>query len=135
MLTMLNTITCRVRRGAVLLDQEQPDWFEEIDTRTLDVRYTEVCPLGQLYGSYEDGLDALHLHLPWRYGFIRSPFSMLLRKANSTGAIADYAMLNAAWRAEILARRQANAAGLWIVGNRCRSRNVSVAANHLPGEC
>jgi hypothetical protein len=132
---VLNTITRRVRRGATLLDQEQPDWFEEIDTRTLDVRYMDLCPLGQLYGDYKDGLDALHLYLPWRYGLIRSPFSRLLRRAYSPAVVDENAMLNAAWRAEILTRRQANATGLWIVGNRCRSRNVSAAVNLATGEC
>jgi hypothetical protein len=101
--------TQRVRRGATLLDRERPGWADEINTRTLDVRFTEVCPLGQLYGDYEDGLDALHLHFPWQYGFIFGPLSWLFRKANNPMAIIEDVLTNDAWLAEIRARREADA--------------------------
>ena len=53
----------RVERGATLLDAEQPGWCKRIDLVTLDMGDTEQCVLGQMYGHYSDGVDALGLGL------------------------------------------------------------------------
>lgn len=48
-----------MRRGVALLDREYPGWDRVIDLETLDVAsYTDDI-LGQLYGSYNDGVAAL----------------------------------------------------------------------------
>lgn len=54
-----DTITERVRRGAMLLDASVPGWAQRIDDRDLNIRSCSRCALGQVYGGYEDGMDAL----------------------------------------------------------------------------
>ena len=49
----------RVRRGAELLDRVHPGWREKIQIDTLDISSTRHCILGQLYGSYSEGLNAV----------------------------------------------------------------------------
>lgn len=55
-----------VVRGAQLLDQVRPGWERDIDTERLDVSSVLNCPLGQLYGDYHTGVDAIRstLELP-----------------------------------------------------------------------
>lgn len=52
-----------VQRGAALLDQAMPGWHDRIDTDRLDLRFTDRCVLGQLYGgeyrSFQDGATTL----------------------------------------------------------------------------
>lgn len=49
----------RVDKGAQLLDETYPTWASLIDTERLDIRDECRCVLGQVYGSYSDGLDRL----------------------------------------------------------------------------
>lgn len=46
-------------RIATLLDEERPDWYDEVDTETLNMDDVGTCLLGQLYGSYLTGLGEL----------------------------------------------------------------------------
>lgn len=58
--------------GAELLDSNGPDnWEERICLETLDSSWYESCILGQLYGSYSDGIYNLGLraNMPTIYGF------------------------------------------------------------------
>lgn len=45
--------------GAALLDTYRPGWFRNIDLFTLDQCSTVNCVLGQTYGEYYKGLEAL----------------------------------------------------------------------------
>lgn len=56
---MAETITARVQRGAKLLDKELPGWHTRINLHNLDLNNCEQCILGQLYGDYSKGLDAM----------------------------------------------------------------------------
>jgi hypothetical protein len=49
----------RVIRGIELLQKKHGDGWIEIDLKTLDLRDGDRCVLGQLYGDYEQGLEAL----------------------------------------------------------------------------
>ena len=50
-----------VAQGAKLLDDRVPNWREEIDIDKLNMGSCLRCVLGQIYGEYEDGIDALNL--------------------------------------------------------------------------
>lgn len=49
------------QKGAALLDDRYPRWWTEIDTIILDMGDAGYDVLGQLYGEFEWGLDALGL--------------------------------------------------------------------------
>lgn len=51
----------RVYSGARLLDTEAPGWVQCIDLLHLDLRSFQSCILGQLFGDYGAGWDALGL--------------------------------------------------------------------------
>ena len=48
--------TARAKIGATILDVFRPGWAKEIDREVLDLADCEVCVLGQLFGSYEEGV-------------------------------------------------------------------------------
>ena len=49
-----------VERGASRLDQRRPNWYSQIDCKTLDLSCGCDCVLGQLYGFYgEKGIAAV----------------------------------------------------------------------------
>lgn len=50
-----------VRRGVDLLDAEVPTWRDKIDPSRLHLTNCKECVLGQVFGSYEAGLNALGL--------------------------------------------------------------------------
>lgn len=50
-----------VQKGYALLDEHKPGWINLINWETLDLSGTYNCILGQLYGSYFRGCEALHL--------------------------------------------------------------------------
>lgn len=54
-----NDYIFRVRRGALLLDSERPGWAEAIDIEILDLEDVENCILGQVFGDYSLGSQAL----------------------------------------------------------------------------
>ena len=43
-----------VDRGAKRLDQRRPNWYKQIDTKTLDLSLGCQCVIGQIYGQYDD---------------------------------------------------------------------------------
>ena len=62
----------RAERGASLLDEKEPLWFNDVDLTIFQINNTEQCVLGQLYGYYEGGLQKLGLSegsLEQEYGF------------------------------------------------------------------
>jgi len=48
-----------VRAGVMLLDKMKPGWEQKINVATLNLESSLLCVLGQVYGSYADGLAAL----------------------------------------------------------------------------
>jgi hypothetical protein len=56
---MAATVTNRVRRGMKLLDEAQPGWEKKIKLVDLSLEDAEHCVLGQLYGTYDEGLERL----------------------------------------------------------------------------
>jgi hypothetical protein len=53
-----------VARGIALLDKRTPGWRERLDPDRLAIASCEDCVLGQLYGDYFDGREALHGNMP-----------------------------------------------------------------------
>jgi hypothetical protein len=51
----------RVARGSALLDAKQPGWREKVDPNVLEMWSRCGCVLGQTFGSFTKGLDALTL--------------------------------------------------------------------------
>ena len=86
----------KAKKGAQLLDQEEPGWWGRIDVDALDMGSAFHDVLGQLYGDYGRGLKAL--------GFLGSP------KAEEYGFAsvdpADHEPLADGWCQEVLKRRR-----------------------------
>ena len=47
----MNTIAERIERGAALLDEKRPGWWQQIDLATLNIREPCNCIGGQLGGG------------------------------------------------------------------------------------
>ncbi len=59
-----------VGRGIELLDQHVPGWHRQLRVADLDIDDPWRCVLGQLFGSYLDGKEALDINGDGpRYGF------------------------------------------------------------------
>lgn len=71
----------KVAQGVQLLDQNVPNWRDKINVDNLDLGSCSICVLGQVFGDYNDGLNALGVD-GYDYGF------------NTTGS---YASLKEAW--------------------------------------
>lgn len=48
-------------RGAALLDEASPDWFLVVNPSELDMAMCLDCVLGQVYRSFDSGLECLDL--------------------------------------------------------------------------
>jgi hypothetical protein len=59
-----NDEAVRVTSGAARLTERRPGWFWEIDLNRLDLKSTTDCVLGQLWDSYDEGVDALSFDWP-----------------------------------------------------------------------
>jgi hypothetical protein len=55
----MTTIAARVAIGAALLDEELPAWPERVRPERLNMADCFLCILGQIYGEYVAGLEAL----------------------------------------------------------------------------
>jgi hypothetical protein len=94
-----------VADGAALLDGvrfNEPGsaerWWHRIDLDTLDVWSWDKCVLGQVFGDYVDGLNALGLDFGFAHGF------------NSRAHDKDqFDALNQAWRTVVIQRREQEA--------------------------
>lgn len=89
---MTTAVEC-VNRGAALLDELDPDWWECIDLPTLDIADPGVCVLGQYaeanLGDWSWGSGLLDIGFSDKFGF---------------SADYDYPALNEAWAEAILWR-------------------------------
>lgn len=64
----------RVQKGAALLSEKEPNWAERINLKGLRQSGCESCVLGQVYGYFHKGLDALEVSSPVEYGFAAEEF-------------------------------------------------------------
>ena len=55
------TIEQRVDLGLQLLDREVEGWRDRIDSAILDINSLNLCPLGQLFGGFQEGAEKLGL--------------------------------------------------------------------------
>jgi hypothetical protein len=66
----LATIQGVVRDGALLLDQDVPDWATKVPTdERFDMQSEDRDILGWVYGSFQRGMDALGVDSADLYGF------------------------------------------------------------------
>lgn len=49
----------KIKRGVELLNEKSPGWHSKIDLDRLDMADRDDCVLGQLFGDYFDGLEAI----------------------------------------------------------------------------
>jgi hypothetical protein len=104
---MPETIAERVAKGAVLLDETVPDWWQRIDLKTLALVSPCRCVVGQLFpsahaplDSYADGLDALDVEF---YSGATLGFDAETAGTDEQGR--EYTALTAEWRRVIEERR------------------------------
>lgn len=83
----------RVAAGVAFLDKKSPGWRKKIDLRYFNVASGQQCVLGQLHGSYGNGIRALGLKARLfrekdtvRYGF------------TSMGGPSDFRLLTEEWK-------------------------------------
>jgi hypothetical protein len=97
----------RVERGAALLDRARPGWEREISLDDLAMSRCDHCILGQLYGQYWTGVQAVR---PLVFGESRS--AMWKTEHGFTLPLSDgsFGWLADAWRA-LIRRRLAAASG------------------------
>ena len=57
----ISNVYKRAAKGAELLDNLNPGWFKKIKIHELYMSNCGHCVLGQLYGSYWDGLISIEL--------------------------------------------------------------------------
>lgn len=55
----LSDVRAAVWAGIGFLDSRVPRWRKKIDLKKLDLRYSDCCVLGELYGDYSEGVDRL----------------------------------------------------------------------------
>ena len=60
-LTVYDPVSEYVKAGAELLDEKKPDWYTRVDLDTLDIGLASECVLGQVFGYYTHGLNALDI--------------------------------------------------------------------------
>lgn len=58
MVTMTDLMP-RVEKGAAWLDVNRPGWFDAINCDELNIESCSRCVLGQLFGSFDDGMARL----------------------------------------------------------------------------
>jgi len=56
-----NTAEEAAAAGAAFLDEKSPGWRDWVDPTILAMSDEHMCVLGQLYGSYDNGLQALDM--------------------------------------------------------------------------
>jgi hypothetical protein len=58
---MATAIPANVAAGGQYLDRLLPGWRRKVDPDVLDVSHVCGCPLGQIFGDYDDAVDVLEL--------------------------------------------------------------------------
>lgn len=106
----MSTVTERVERGAALLDEKRPGWWQRIDLGRLDLAENCDCILGQLDGDYSPSTNGLGLTNPEAagHGFnaTGAPLPADAWDVLSERVDAEYDALTTAWRDLITMRRE-----------------------------
>ncbi len=97
----MNDLIAAVNFGAQLLDSKQPGWAERINLESLDLTHYKYCILGQLYGTYGEGISELGWDIPFSHGFAVK----LIHDYTFRGHPTDYVYLHNLWRDAILGRQ------------------------------
>jgi hypothetical protein len=108
---MENDIPTRVAKGVALLDEKAPGWVGFINLADFSISTTDNCVLGQVYGSYDEGMEELSLRDPELYGFDVETHGM-------TG-ILEFRRLQAEWVRVLAVLRQKNQAKEEIHSGAC----------------
>jgi hypothetical protein len=59
-----------IERGHAIIEEDYgKNWIYDVDLVTLDMYSSTKDLLGQLYGSYDTGLEILRIEHPMRYGY------------------------------------------------------------------
>lgn len=90
------TIEERVAAGAAFLDENVPDWHERIKPEALSLVSCDACVLGQLFGHYEKGCEALGIG-----AWSAQPNHERAVDLGFSDAYNCWNDLTAAWRAEL----------------------------------
>ena len=92
----------RVAKGAALLDEMEPGWYQKIDLVTLNLRNCFSCVIGQVYGEYtENTLRSLDLDFS-----SDADFGFNIIYSDEDEANSCYYTLTSLWENEILQRRE-----------------------------
>lgn len=101
-------IKARVQRGAELLDEKKPDWFNNVDEEKFVMSNLSRCILGQNYGHYGEGLRKLQL--PAHEDAFGFEVPIVMKFDHEPGE-SYYRLLEKYWLEEIKARKQLVATG------------------------
>lgn len=126
MTVSLAELRTRAERGARRMDTYDPNWVHRVNLSVLELVSTYRCVLGQCFGTYADGVDALNLVMPTVKDedgeipltiddeIVQLGFDLTFEEAcNEDGDVVNelsYADLTEAWRELIVARRDAASA-------------------------
>ena len=111
----LASIRARVERGALLLDEVEPQWWDRVSTQRLQMALGCECDIGQLdateeaYGDYSQGMRIIVIpHFERPANATGNWFSDFLGFAHGfyTRNEADYEVLDTEWRLAIEERQQ-----------------------------
>src|SRR5882762_2911653 len=68
----------QIKSGVQVLNKKRPGWAQRIEIESLNIISPAYCIIGQVYGSYSDGLEVLRIHHmdAENYGFAlnKSPY-------------------------------------------------------------
>lgn len=93
-----------VRDWALIMDEQYPGWYDDIDLRTLAISRADHCVLEQTMGDYSDGYAALRRLYPHRSVNAFEPVNG--RTGEDWNAFASGGATKF-WKEEIVARRAA----------------------------
>lgn len=97
----MSTVAERAERGAALLDERRPGWWQGIDLGRLDIGSTCNCVVGQVYAAGGFGAFTRALYALGVGGWDQD------EEHGFDAECSEYAELTAAWRDLVLSRRAA----------------------------
>lgn len=132
----------RVKRGASYLDEVDPNWYQRVNSETLELGDGQHCILGQLHGEFQLGLGRSQLITmssapraslsPVSYGF------KCVEGVPEPWQARDYELLNEAWREAVQTRQRNDAASDSVeastTGDSLPTDAVEFTSSPSPGE-
>lgn len=91
--------TEQINNGIALLDSREPNWRDDVDVNTLDLHSLDNCVLGQVFGDYGRGMEALFGGERWMYSEVNAEhgFEAPERDENGNYIARPYADLTEQW--------------------------------------